>query len=214
MNWPGTNNPASARATAGAVLALALAGCAALHYATAGFRAVSTEAVRRLQVDERPLALPAARLEDSEGAPSTLNADARTAIVSFVYVRCQSVCRALGSELQRMQEAIRARGAGDRVRLVTLSFDPRDDAEALRAWGKGMRADPALWRLYRIADEGERRRLLDSFGVVVVPAPLGEFEHNAAFHLVDRDGRLVRIMDYADPAAALEAALALAAEDA
>jgi len=33
------------------------------------------------------------------------------------------------------------------------------------------------------------------FGVKVVPDPLYGFQHNVAVHVVDREGRLVRIVD-------------------
>lgn len=212
MNSP----PSSSRATALAVLAIALAGSAALYYGSSGFRAISTEAARRLEVAERPLRLPPATLSDADGTASLLadelRRDGRVTLVTFIYARCQSVCRVVGSEMQQMQDQIRARGAAKRVRLVTISFDPRDDARALGRYERMMKTDPALWRLYGVPDDNERRRLLDAFGVVVVPAPLGEFEHNAAFHVVDRGGRLVRILDYTEPGVALDDALARAAQ--
>jgi len=214
MNWPRS----SSRATALALLAVTLGGSAALYYGSSGFRALSTEAARRLQVAENPLPVPPARLLGADGAATELTdelaLDGRITLVTFIYARCQSVCRVLGTELQQMQDQIRARGAASRVRLVTISFDPRDDAQALTGYGRMMHSDPEVWRLYGIEDDRERRRLLDAFGVVVVPAPLGEFEHNAAFHVVDRNGNLVRILDYTAPDAALDDALARAGDPA
>ncbi len=211
------NSPrSSSRATAFAVLAIVLAGSAALYYGSSGFRAISTESARRIAVAERPLRLPQATLSGADGnarlLADELRLDGRITVVTFIYARCQSICRVVGSELQQMQDEIRARGAGDRVRLVTISFDPRDDARALTQYGRMMKSDPDVWRLYGIPVESERRRLLDAFGVIVVPAPLGEFEHNAAFHVVDRGGRLVRILDYSEPGTALDDAMARAAE--
>ena len=211
------NSPlSSSRATLLAVLAVLIAGSGALYHGSSGFRAISTEAARRIEVAERPLRLPPATLSGADGTArplaDELARDGRIALVTFIYARCQSICRVVGSELQQMQEQIRARGAADKVRLVTISFDPRDDARALTRYGRMMNSDPDVWRLYGIPVESERRRLLDAFGVVVVPAPLGEFEHNAAFHVVGRDGRLVRILDYTEPGTALDDALARAAE--
>ena len=57
-----------------------------------------------------------------------------------------------------------------------------------------------------VGDAAQRKALLDTFGIVVVPAPLGQFQHNAAFHLVAPDARLSRIIDFDDPEAALTAA--------
>ena len=204
------------RATFGAVLAVTLAGGAALYHGSSGFRAVSTESARRIAVAERPVPAPKTHLAGADGHTTLLAdelaRDGRVALVTFIYARCQSVCRAVGTELQQMQEHIQARGAADKVRLVTISFDPRDDARALFEYARMMKTDPDVWRLYGIPAGAERQGLLDAFGVIVVPAPLGEFEHNAAFHVVDRSGRLVRILDYAEPDAALADALARAAE--
>jgi len=212
MNSPRSSN----RPTLLAVLAVLLAGTGALYYGSSGFRAISTEGARRIAVAERPIPAPPARLAGADGQATLLAdelaRDGRIALVTFIYARCQSICRVVGSELQQMQEQIRARGAADKVRLVTISFDPRDDARALTRYGRMMNSDPDVWRLYGIPVESERRRLLDAFGVVVVPAPLGEFEHNAAFHVVGRDGRLVRILDYTEPGTALDDALARAME--
>jgi protein SCO1/2 len=52
--------------------------------------------------------------------------------------------------------------------------------------------------------------LLDAFGIMVVPAALGEFEHNAALHIVTADGRLVRIIGIQSPAEAIAVARGLA----
>lgn len=216
MNSPSSSNSSSNRATLLAVLAVTLAGSAALYYGSSGFRAISTESARRIAVAERPVAAPQARLAGADGQAillaDELARDGRIALVTFIYARCQSLCRVVGTELQQMQQQIQARGASDKVRLVTISFDPRDDARALTQYGAMMKTDPGVWRLYGIPDTAERQGLLDAFGVIVVPAPLGEFEHNAAFHVVDRSGRLVRILDYTEPDAALADALARAAE--
>ena len=56
----------------------------------------------------------------------------------------------------------------------------------------------------------DRRRLLDTFGIMVVPAPLGEFEHNAALHIVTADGQLVRILGLEDGPRAMALARELA----
>jgi protein SCO1/2 len=45
---------------------------------------------------------------------------------------------------------------------------------------------------------------------MVVPAPLGEFEHNAALHIVVPQGQLVRILGLGDGDVALELARSLA----
>ena len=76
-----------------------------------------------------------------------------------------------------------------------------------------MQMQPAVWQLVSLRSESDRRRLLDSFGIMVVPAPQGEFEHNAALNVVSSDGRLVRIIDYQDFKSALDEAVAITQRD-
>lgn len=207
-------SPRPLRPTLLALAACCLTGMLALYAATAGFRVVSTEAGRRLALERRPAPLPPTVVRRAlDGRSLSLGADLasdrRAAIVTFVYTRCQSICSVTGTELQQLQARIRSRGLERRVRLLTISFDPADDGAALTAYARRMGADPRLWRFYGIADAAGRRRLLEVFGIVVVPAPPGDFVHNAAYHVIDRDGRLARIVDIGAADAALDTALRL-----
>lgn len=199
-------------ATALAVLACVLVGVLALYYGTAGFRVVSTEAGRRLAIAAQPVTLPPTQVRRAVDAgvlslAADLSNDRRATIITFVYTRCQAICRSVGTELQQLQAQIQARGLQDKVRLMTISFDPLDDSATLAAYAQRMRADGRLWQFYGIDDGAQRKRLLDTFGIVVVPAPLGEFVHNAAYHVIDRQGRLARIVDIGAADEALDAAL-------
>jgi protein SCO1/2 len=197
--------------TLAATAVVALAGCAALYQATLGLRVVSTEDGRRLAIAEAPRAVPAAAL-DWRARPrldATLRADGRVAIVAFIYTSCNAVCSVLGSQFQQLQQAIVARGLQGKVRLLSISFDPRDDTATLAAYAQRQHADAAAWQFAGIPVAAERRAVLATFGVVVVPAPLGEFVHNAAFHIVDTRGRLARIDDIDRPEQALADAVAL-----
>lgn len=180
---------------------------------TDGFHVFTTEDARRSRIAARPIALPDALLQYEDGRTASfaraLHEDDRAAIVVFFYVRCNTVCSILGSQFQQLQDAIRKRGLSDRIRLLAISFDNRDDRIALRKYAERMHADRAVWHVARIADEAERNRLLAAFGITVIPAPLGEFEHNAAFHVVSPDGKLTRIVDYDQAEDALAHALAV-----
>lgn len=196
-------------ATLAALLLVCAAGMTALYHGTMGFEVVSTEDGRRLAISRQPLELPAAAIHQPEaGSLARLLADdGRIAIISFIYSTCNAVCSVLGSEYQQMQDQIRKRGLQRDVRLISISFDPRDTAPVLTAYAQKLHADPALWRMVGVVREDERKALLDAFGIVVLPAPMGEFQHNAAFHLIDRQGRLARITDFENPVQALEHAI-------
>lgn len=203
MKTSTSSNSNSLRSTLAALAVVCAVGTAALYQGTMGFEVVSTEDGRRLAVSRQPQDLPAA-------AERLLGGDGRVAIVVFFYSSCNAVCSVLGSEFQQMQQEILRRGLQREVRLVSISFDPRDTPPVLADYAKRQHADPALWRMMSVDREDERKALLDAFGIVVLPAPLGEFQHNAAFHLVDTQGRLARIDDYDEPAQALDHALQLA----
>ncbi|MFT5534882.1 MAG: protein SCO1/2 [Burkholderiaceae bacterium] len=199
--------------TFAASLCALLLGLAVILLATDGGHAFTTEALRRGQVARAPQALPDFSLRDRTDQPAMLRqllaSDGRVQIVDFVYTRCQTVCSVLGSVYQQLQQQLLARGLQDKVGLLTISFDPvNDDAAALQDYAARLRMDPAAWQIVTLANVTDRRRLLDAFGIMIVPAPLGEFEHNAALHIIDPDGRLVRIVDYEAISQVIDIALA------
>ncbi len=203
------------------ILALALAlaaGLGSLYGLTGGFTVLTAEAARRQDVARHPRAIPAAEVLAGDGRVldlgQDLRRDGRVAIVNFFYTRCLSLCLAQGSLTERLQQAIEARGLRDRIRLVSISFDARDRAPDLARYAARMGAEPGVWQFLSFTRPAQRDAALALFGITVVPAPLGEFEHNAAFHVVTPDGRLARIFDLDDPGLALSAAESLAARPA
>ncbi|WP_229258843.1 SCO family protein [Duganella flavida] len=164
-----------------------------------------------MAIQQAPRIVPAATL-DTPAAPllaEVLRSDGRVTVVSFIYASCNSVCLALGSEFQRMQAQIARLGLQDQVRLMSISFDPRDTATQLAVYAKRQQANGKTWQISGIASAAGRKAVLDAFGVVVLPAPLGEFVHNTAFHIVDANGRLVKIDDFDQPDQALADAVAI-----
>jgi len=194
-------------------LGLALLGYLGASWLTEGFQVWTAEGARRLTVIDRPMAAPAVNIAGPDvtrrSLPDWLASDGRVTIVDFIYTRCPSVCSALGSGFQQLQQAIAA-NPSEGVRLLSISFDPaHDDAARLRQYASQLRADPRQWRFVTVPDHAELQRLLDAFQVVVIPDGLGGYEHNAALLVVDQRGRLVRIFDYTELDAALAYALAL-----
>lgn len=197
---------------AAALLLVLALGIGAIYRVTDGFRIVTSEESRRLSIAERPRPIPdiAIRFENGSAASlaQALRADGRTTIVNFIYTRCNAVCSVMGTEFQQLQQALAANGLAHRVRLLSISFDPRDTPEQLARYARSMRAQPAVWQFASVPDARERQAVLNTFGITVIPAPLGEFEHNAAYHLVTPDALLSQIVDYGQP----DALLALVAQ--
>ena len=206
-------DPAGLLKTFAATAAVLIAGLVLLWFATGGGQAFTTENLRRQQVASQPQRIDAFDLTLASGQKTTLNAvlapGGKVWLVDFVYTRCQTLCTSLGSIYQQLQAQIEARGLQGKVGLLSISFDPaNDDAIALLEYAKRMGMNPQVWQIVTLTSWQDRRRLLDAFGIMVLPAPLGEFEHNAALHVVSSSGMLVQIIDYADFKMALDAVVA------
>ena len=176
---------------------------------TEGFEVWTAEGARRLHVADAPVAAPHALLAGPDLAAPTLHdmlaRPGRVTIASFIYTRCLTVCQALGSNLQQLQQVI-----GSDIKLLSISFDPaHDDAAQLRRHAALWRADPRHWRMATVPDAAQLQRLLAAWQVVVIDDGRGGYEHNAALLVIDQRGRLVRIFDDTDVAGALEFARTL-----
>jgi protein SCO1/2 len=94
---------------------------------------------------------------------------------------------------------------------MSISFDgAHDSPTVLQAYARSLQADPVVWNWVRVPDAAEQQRLLQRLGVVVVPDGRGDYEHNAAFLVLDSRGRLVRVFDLAEQQLALDFARHLA----
>lgn len=183
-----------------ATVVILAAGTAVLWFATLGFRTITAEGARRLTVAEQPRPVDRIVLESMTG--QTLGFGDyrdRLLLVEFIYTRCPSLCLALGDAFARISEALPNHHLDDRVALLSISFDPeQDDPAALTAYGVRHGADGRHWTVARPRDRSALPALLETFGVTVIPDDFGGFEHNAAIHLVDPQGRLARIFDLAE----------------
>jgi protein SCO1/2 len=179
-------------------------GYAAAHALTHGFRAWTAEDARRLEVALRPVRAPAISVEGpglaAASLPALLTRESAPTIVDFVYTRCELVCLSLGSVFQQLQAEIqRGEGMTPQVRLLSISFDPvHDDDAVLSRYAAALHADPRVWRFVHAAPGDATRQLLDRFRVTVISDGRGGWDHNAALLVVDGTGRLVRVFDNAE----------------
>lgn len=195
---------------------IAISALFAVGWITEGFRVVTSESARRLAVAEDPPLMPNVGIQDlrSSGVLHEMLADdGRVTLVDFIYTRCESFCTALGSDYQQLQREIVAHGLQERVRLLSVTFDPSHDTpEVLMKYAGRMRADPGVWSFATAADQKDLALLLDAFGIVVIPDGMGGFVHNAAIHVVSPDGRLRQIRDLGQWRSSLHDATQAAAE--
>lgn len=191
------------------LLALVLAGgCAALSWATDGFRVVTSDGARQLAIERNPQALPDVPLLDQNGQPFSL-ADYRgkTVLLDFIYTRCPTICGVLGDDFRNVLALARGPDGAD-IDLLSISFDPtNDDRWALRQYAARYGATPPHWRVAAPASRNGLDTLLHAFGVVLIPNGFGGFVHSSAVYLIDRRGRLARILDVDAPSRLIAAAV-------
>lgn len=183
------------------------------HWLTHDFNVWTAEGARRFEVVTAPVSAPPVTLAGPHiphaSLPDLLTTGHAATIVDFIYTRCETICQVLGTGFQQLQARIENDAhLRDRVRLLSISFDPAHDTlDVLRDYGNRLGADPQIWTFAQIADHQQLDALLNRFNVVVIPDGQGGYAHNAALLVVDTRGRLVRIFDYSE----LDTALAFAA---
>lgn len=198
-----------------ALAAIVIATMAGFHWLTHGFRAVTSDQARQRALAESPRELPSIPLVDSHGRVTNLRdvaSERPFTVVALVYTQCTSLCLLTASSEAYLQSRLRDTGLQEQVRLVTISFDPaRDTPEMLARYARRVKADVDAWTIATVADPSDLGRLLDAFGVVVLPDGAGEYTHNGALFLVDRHGRLFDALDPDAADRAFERLAALAA---
>ena len=172
----------------------ALMGGGLLFQATDGFRAVTTEGARRIDVAENPTLVPDIVLEGMDGKTVSLRPIRHeTVLVEFIYTSCPVVCQEAAVDFARIKDSLAEAQAN--VRLISVSFDPvQDTPGAMSEYGAYHGADGTVWTVAR-PDRGDLDRLLNRFGITVIPDEWFGYQHNAAIHLVDGAGRLAAIYD-------------------
>jgi protein SCO1 len=181
-------------------------GIGVFWWGTDGLVAFTAETARRVDILSSPRRLPAVVLEDQDGRAFSLqDYQGRFLAVEFIYTRCTTICRSLGIAFRQIRDHVPQQALGRDFALLSISFDTdQDNAASLKAYGHSYGADGAHWRVARVRSKADMKPLLDAFGVVVIPDKLGGFEHNAAIHLVGRDGKLAQISDIDRPLAFAE----------
>ena len=184
------------RSVAASALVILL-GCGVFWWGTDGLAVFTAEAARRVDILRSPRRLPAVVLEDQDGRAFRLqDYQGRLLAVEFIYTRCPALCRSLGMAFRQIRDGVPQQALRRDFALLSISFDPdRDDPTSLKTYSENYGADGTHWRIARVRSAADLKPLLEAFGIVVIPDGLGGFEHNAAIHLVGRDGRLVQISD-------------------
>ena len=117
-------------------------------------------------------------------------------LLTFTYTRCPlaTFCPLMDRHFARLQTRIAAeKNLKERVRLVTVSFDPANDTPAvLAAHAKTLGADPAIWT-FLTGDRATIDRLSAAMGVGLIRETDGTVTHNLRTILVGADHRILKI---------------------
>ncbi|MDE0420954.1 MAG: SCO family protein [Gammaproteobacteria bacterium] len=185
------------RSAAAAVLVLAVGG-GALALGTDGWSVWTAEGARRQAVLTNPRPLPDYPLTDSRGnALNLAELETPLVVVDLIYTRCPTVCLAMGAQLRTLQTELAATGLSEKVGILSITFDPSDDRQALADYLERFHAIAPNWRAARFDNDEDLERILEQLGVVLIPEPRVGFVHNAAFYLVE-NGYVVEILEVED----------------
>lgn len=155
-----------------------------------------------------PVIKPAAdgALVDSGGNPVRLAelTRGRITVLSFIYTRCAAAraCPyATGVLMQLHRESAEDRALATQLRLVSMSFDPRNDTPGRMAAYSALAAQlptAAPWHFVTTRSQTELKPILDAYGQAVDKKenpsdPTGPLSHTLRVFLVDSVGNIRNI---------------------
>jgi protein SCO1/2 len=140
---------------------------------------------------------PDIRLLDESGTPRNLSDwRGRALAVTFTYTRCPlpDFCPRMDRQFAAVQRAVLADDRlRDRVRLLSVSIDPRfDTPEVLAGHARRAGADPRIWQ-FMTGDPDAIRGFASRFGVSILPGG-ADITHNLRTAIVGPDGAVVRLL--------------------
>jgi len=123
--------------------------------------------------------------------------------VTFVYTRCPlpNFCPLMDRHFRSVQDQVRADPALKAgVRLLSVSFDPdHDTPPVLAKHAAALGADPDIWH-FLTGTRGGVEAFASQFAVSVIREDPSETEivHNLRTAVIDREGRLVTVLNGSD----------------
>jgi protein SCO1/2 len=115
-------------------------------------------------------------------------------VLTFVFTRCPipNFCPLMSRNFVTLQEGIKTASSSARAtRLLTISFDPFDTPERLKAYAASEQADAGIWS-FATGPKPEIEKLTRAFSVLVKPEG-GTISHGLATALIDQDGKIAKI---------------------
>lgn len=181
-----------------ACIAIVVFGFGLFLIGTDGFTAYTAETARVNQLVEEKPHFPNILLEDSNTRKYTISEfKNKYVFITFLYTSCATVCPQLELNMGQVYDLIPKKYIGEDIVFLSISFDPsRDDPETLNRYREAFHSDGETWRMARVPDPTQLDTLLKQFGVIVIPDGTGNFTHNSAFYLIDKEGQLINVLNY------------------
>jgi protein SCO1/2 len=168
--------------------------------------AITSRGEAPLATNANQLAMASGLLQEGDAVPDAafLDQDDRRrslaewhgsiTLVTFIYTRCPvpTYCPLMDQNFATIQNAVLEDPAlKDRVKLISISFDPEHDTPAvLRTHARNRRANPAVWT-FLTGDRVTIDRIAGKFGVGLMRADGStEITHSLRTTLIGRDGRI------------------------
>lgn len=188
------------------LLLVVVFGFSLLFVGTSGFRAFTAEGARTIKLMKEKPEFPHVNFQDSKNREFTMEQfKGKLVFATFMYTSCGSVCPILQRNLAEVYEAIPKQYVGRDIVFLSITFDnKRDTPEKLEQYRTYFNSDGDTWRMVRINSEKDLKRVLTTFGVVVLPDEKGGFVHNSAFYLFNEEGKLDQILDFNQPKKAVK----------
>lgn len=188
------------------IVIVLLFGFTLFYVGTDGFVAFTAETARINKLLAEQPKLPLVTLEDShEEMYSFDEFSNKYLLMTFIYTACTTVCPKLERNAADVYEQIPDHYIGEDIVFLSISFDTaRDTPEVLSRYGESLGIGQEGWRIARVPQEHELNKLLDELGVIAIPDGQGDYQHNVAFYLIDREGYLIDVIDYQDIEGATE----------
>lgn len=111
-------------------------------------------------------------------------------LLNFVFTRCAvpDFCPLMTRNFSEIASALAADGVGDKVRLLSVSFDPADTPDVLRQYAE---ANKAGWT-FATGQPDEIEKLTHAFAVRVEQEG-GTYNHGLCTALIGPDGRILQL---------------------
>jgi len=144
-------------------------------------------------------------LVDSTGKNATLHAlyEGKTIVLSFIYTACPDVngCPLATFVLSRVQRRLSSdERLNDKVRLLTVSFDPVNDSpQAMASYARSFRRGDVDWRFLTAMSEESLAPILENYDQAVIRdrdpdgRQIGTMSHILRVYLIDREKKIRNI---------------------